>query len=59
MKKPHVLRSFQIGGLLISEQEDGEHISIRQIADPACLNEDQFNALASLRFEGLFQEVAE
>jgi hypothetical protein len=59
MRNPHIIRSFTIGGLLISEQSDGKHISIRQIADPAILTKEELDALSGLRFEGLFTEEAD
>jgi hypothetical protein len=59
MRNPHIIRSFTIGGLLISEQSDEKHISIRQIADPAILTKGELEALSGLRYEGLFTEEAD
>ncbi|MDY0301423.1 MAG: hypothetical protein RBQ99_07560 [Trichlorobacter sp.] len=56
MKNPHILRSYQIGGLFISEQPDGKRISIRQMADAVMFTKEELEAFAGLRFEGLFTE---
>ena len=56
MKIKHCTRSYTIGELLISEQQDGQHVAIRQTSDPALLTKEEFSALAELRFEGLFEE---